>query len=113
MGASSHHYRGALNEADALVEEIEAYLESKTVDGLSIPVSTIMDTQQWIEKCSNMIGRLDTLNRELVRDSSRHEEYQKAIDRLTHLKIELCNYQLKQSKAPGMKESDYIYPSDQ
>lgn len=98
MGASPHHYKAALADANRLIAEVEAYLDCRSVDGLQRPIRTIPEMQEMASRCSHMIGKLNMLNDELQKDSNLHEKYKHAIGKLEFCENALNELELKYAK---------------
>lgn len=89
MSISPHHYRGVIREAKELIQEVQAYLNWKTPDGLTRALQLISEIDELIGKCDNTIGELSVYEDGLLAQSPKRDRYSESIENLMRCKEEL------------------------
>lgn len=98
MSISPHHYRSVLNDAQTLINEVNAYLQGKTTDGRILPIRYNDEIDTMIKRCSEEIGGLKLLNKGLGAFSKKRDEYMNAINDLEKCQVELEHLRNKQKE---------------
>lgn len=91
MSISPHHYRDVLNDTQTLTNEVNAYLQGKTTDGVILPIRFNEAIDTMIKRCSEEIGRLNLLYKGLGTFSKKRDEYMNAINNVKKCQMELEN----------------------
>ena len=85
-------YRGVLEKAKGLVDEIKAYLNGRTTDGSTIPIVFKNALEEMILECESTEANLSMAIKGLKPNSPQKPKYQNTLEKIDSVQRELKNY---------------------